>query len=261
MNTHSKALVTGASSGIGAVYADRLAKRGYDLVLVARDQKRLNQIAQKIQQQYGVQVEVMAVDLSKNEDVISIENRLKSDPQINLLVNNAGISVSGQFLEQDLEQIEKLISLNISALVRLSHAILQRLIPQNTGAIINLGSVVGLAPEFGLTVYGASKSFVEFFSQSLSLELKETNVYIQAVLPSATKTAIWERSGADISQMPPMMDVDQLVDAALIGFDKRETITIPVLKDEKLWKTYQDSRLKLLPNFSSSEVALRYQCQ
>ncbi|ENX55440.1 MULTISPECIES: SDR family NAD(P)-dependent oxidoreductase [Acinetobacter] len=261
MNKHSKALVTGASSGIGAVYADRLAKRGYDLILVARDQSRLKQIAQKIQQQYGVQVEVMAVDLSKNEDVISIENRLKSDPQINLLVNNAGISVSGQFLEQDLEQIEKLISLNISALVRLSHAILQRLIPQNTGAIINLGSVVGLAPEFGLTVYGASKSFVEFFSQSLSLELKETNVYIQAVLPSATKTAIWERSGADISQMPPMMDVDQLVDAALIGFDKRETITIPVLKDENLWKTYQNSRLKLLPNFSSSEVALRYQSQ
>ncbi|ENV09634.1 hypothetical protein F966_02294 [Acinetobacter higginsii] len=261
MNKHSKALVTGASSGIGAVYADRLAKRGYDLILVARDQSRLKQIAQKIQQQYGVQVEVMAVDLSKNEDVISIENRLKSDPQINLLVNNAGISVSGQFLEQDLEQIEKLISLNISALVRLSHAILQRLIPQNTGAIINLGSVVGLAPEFGLTVYGASKSFVEFFSQSLSLELKETNVYIQVVLPSATKTAIWERSGADISQMPPMMDVDQLVDAALIGFDKRETITIPVLKDENLWKTYQNSRLKLLPNFSSSEVALRYQSQ
>ncbi|MCI3878475.1 SDR family NAD(P)-dependent oxidoreductase [Acinetobacter higginsii] len=261
MNKHSKALVTGASSGIGAVYADRLAKRGYDLILVARDQSRLKQIAQKIQQQYGVQVEVMAVDLSKNEDVISIENRLKSDPQINLLVNNAGISVSGQFLEQDLEQIEKLISLNISALVRLSHAILQRLIPQNTGAIINLGSVVGLAPEFGLTVYGASKSFVEFFSQSLSLELKETNVYIQAVLPSATKTAIWERSGADISQIPPMMDVDQLVDAALIGFDKRETITIPVLKDENLWKTYQNSRLKLLPNFSSSEVALRYQSQ
>ncbi|EOR06403.1 SDR family oxidoreductase [Acinetobacter sp. ANC 3926] len=261
MNKHSKALVTGASSGIGAVYADRLAKRGYDLILVARDQSRLKQIAQKIQQQYGVQVEVMAVDLSKNEDVISIENRLKSDPQINLLVNNAGISVSGQFLEQDLEQIEKLISLNISALVRLSHAILQRLIPQNTGAIINLGSVVGLAPEFGLTVYGASKSFVEFFSQSLSLELKETNVYIQAVLPSATKTAIWERSGADISQMPPMMDVDQLVDAALIGFDKRETITIPVLKDQNLWKTYQNSRLKLLPNFSSSEVALRYQSQ
>ncbi|WEI17212.1 SDR family oxidoreductase [Acinetobacter proteolyticus] len=261
MSIHPKALVTGASSGIGAVYADRLAKRGYDLILVARDQSRLEQIAQKIQQQYGVQVEVMAVDLSKNEDVISIENRLKSDPQINLLVNNAGISVSGQFLEQDLEQIEKLISLNISALVRLSHAILQRLIPQNTGAIINLGSVVGLAPEFGLTVYGASKSFVEFFSQSLSLELKETNVYIQAVLPSATKTAIWERSGADISQMPPMMDVDQLVDAALIGFDQREAITIPVLKDEKLWKTYQDSRLKLLPNFSSSEVALRYQSQ
>lgn len=261
MNKHSKALVTGASSGIGAVYADRLAKRGYDLILVARDQSRLKQIAQKIQQQYGVQVEVMAVDLSKNEDVISIENRLKSDPQINLLVNNAGISVSGQFLEQDLEQIEKLISLNISALVRLSHAILQGLIPRNTGAIINLGSVVGLAPEFGLTVYGASKSFVEFFSQSLSLELKETNVYIQAVLPSATKTAIWERSGADISQMPPMMDVDQLVDAALIGFDKRETITIPVLKDENLWKTYQNSRLKLLPNFSSSEVALRYQSQ
>ncbi|MEG0344092.1 MAG: SDR family oxidoreductase [Acinetobacter sp.] len=261
MNKHSKALVTGASSGIGAVYADRLAKRGYDLILVARDQNRLKQIAQKIQQQYGVQVEVMAVDLSKNEDVISIENRLKSDPQINLLVNNAGISVSGQFLEQDLEQIEKLISLNISALVRLSHAILQRLIPQNTGAIINLGLVVGLAPEFGLTVYGASKSFVEFFSQSLSLELKETNVYIQAVLPSATKTAIWERSGADISQMPPMMDVNQLVDAALIGFDKRETITIPVLKDENLWKTYQNSRLKLLPNFSSSEVALRYQSQ
>jgi len=146
----------------------------------------------------------------------------------------------------------------MTAVVRLSHAISQSLIHKGKGAIINLGSVIGLAPELGSTIYGASKSFIQFFSQGLYLELKDHGVRSQAVLPSATKTEIWERSGIDLSHVPPLMDVNDLVDAALIGFDRKETITIPVLKDENQWNNFEKSRITLLPNFSSADVAQRY---
>ena len=118
--------------------------------------------------------------------------------------------------------------------------------------------MVGLAPEFGLTLYGASKAFIQYFSQALSLELQDKGVYIQAVLPSATKTEIWERSGSDLKTLPPMMEVSDLVDAALVGFDQKENITIPVLQDENQWKDYQQLRMKLLPEFSTAKVATRY---
>ncbi len=256
--THSTVLVTGASSGIGAVYADRFAQRGHAVVLVARDVKRLQAIADQIHQAYGVNIEVIQADLARDEDVSRIENVLKTRQDIDILVNNAGISLSGNFIGQAPASIEQLLSLNINAVVRLSHAIAPRLVQKNSGAIINLGSVVGLSPEFGSTIYGASKAFIQFFSQGLSLELKDKGVYVQAVLPSATKTEIWQRSGADLARVPPLMDVNALVDAALVGFDRKETITIPVLKEESQWHSYETARLNLLPGFASTEVGQRY---
>lgn len=258
MSAQSKVLITGASSGIGSVYADRFAQRGHNLVLVARDTNRLDKISKDLQEKYGVQVEFIQADLSKDQDISKIEDVLKNDADIEILVNNAGIALNGNFLTQDRNEIEKLLTLNMTAVVRLSHAISQKLVNKGKGAIINLGSVLGLAPEFGSTIYGASKSFIQFFSQGLHLELKDHGVYVQAVLPSATKTEIWERSGMDLSQVPPLMDVNDLVDAALIGFDRKETITIPVLKDENQWNNFEKSRITLLPNFSSAEVAQRY---
>ena len=258
MGSHSTVLITGASSGIGAVYADRFAKRGHAVVLVARDINRLQAIAEQIKQAYGVNVEIIQADLAKDADVGRIEQVLQERDDIDILINNAGISLSGSFNQQQSEGIEQLLALNINAVVRLSHAIAPRLAQKRGGAIVNLGSVVGLSPEFGSTLYGASKAFVQFFSQGLSLELKDKGVYVQVVLPSATRTEIWERSGADLARVPPLMDVNDLVDAALVGFDKKENITIPVLKDENQWRNYEALRLGLLPNFASTEVGKRY---
>ena len=125
----------------------------------------------------------------------------------------------------------ELISLNVMALTRLASAVAPRFVAAGEGAIVNIGSVVGLAPEFGFAVYGATKAFVLFLSQGLHLELGPKGVYVQAVLPAATRTEIWERSGRDVDALPAVMEVDELVDAALAGFDRRETVTIPPLPD------------------------------
>ncbi|EMO6168999.1 SDR family NAD(P)-dependent oxidoreductase, partial [Acinetobacter baumannii] len=167
MSVQSKVLITGASSGIGSVYADRFAQRGYHLILVARDTNRLDKISKDLQEKYGVQVEFIQADLSNDQDIRKIEDVLKNDADIEILVNNAGIALNGNFLTQDRNEIEKLLTLNMTAVVRLSHAMSQSLIRKGKGAIINLGSVLGLAPEFGSTIYGASKSFIQFFSQGL----------------------------------------------------------------------------------------------
>lgn len=167
MSAQSKVLITGASSGIGSVYADRFAQRGHNLILVARDTNRLDKISKDLQEKYGIQVEFIQADLSNDQDISKIEDVLKNDADIEILVNNAGIALNGTFLTQDIKEIEKLITLNMTAVIRLSHAISQSLIHKGKGAIINLGSVLGLAPELGSTIYGASKSFIQFFSQGL----------------------------------------------------------------------------------------------
>ncbi|EXT58037.1 short chain dehydrogenase family protein [Acinetobacter sp. 25977_3] len=170
MSAQSKVLITGASSGIGSVYADRFAQRGHHLILVARDTNRLDKISRDLQAKYGVQVEFIQADLSKDQDISKIEDVLKNDADIEILVNNAGITLSGNFLTQDIKEIETLMTLNMTAVVRLSHAVSEQLVLKGKGSIINLGSVVGLSPEFGSTIYGASKSFIHFFSQGLLLE-------------------------------------------------------------------------------------------
>ena len=149
--------------------------------------------------------------------------------------------------------------LNTTALVRLASAIAPRLAKAGDGAIINIGSVVGLAPEFGMSVYGATKAFVLFLSQGLSLELSPLGVYVQAVLPAATRTEIWDRSGVDINTLNEIMEVSDLVDAALVGFDRREPVTIPPLQQGERWDALQAARLGLMSQIKQSSVAQRYQ--
>jgi short-subunit dehydrogenase len=132
------------------------------------------------------------------------------------------------------------------------------LVGAGEGAIVNIGSIVGLAPEIGLTVYGATKAFVLFLSQGLHLELGPKGVYVQAVLPSATRTEIWERSGRDVNSLPAAMATEELVDAALVGFDRRETITIPPLPDAAQWAAFDAARQAMLPNFMQAHAAERY---
>jgi uncharacterized protein len=127
------------------------------------------------------------------------------------------------------------------------------------GAIVNISSVVGLAPEFGMSVYGATKAFVTFLSQGLSLELGPRGVYVQAVLPAATRTEIWERASIDVNTLPVVMEVGELVDAALVGFDRREPITIPPLHDAGQWDAYQAARQTMLPGLRQVHAAACYQ--
>lgn len=251
-------LITGASSGIGTVYAERFARRGHDLVLVARDKGRLDALAERLRHDTGVAVDVLPADLTQRSDLATVEARLRDDARVGILVNNAGIAQSGGFTEQSADSIEQLVTLNTLALTRLAAAIAPRLANAGEGAIINIGSVVGLAPEFGMSVYGASKAFVLFLSQGLSLELTPKGVYVQAVLPAATRTEIWERAGIDINMLPEVMDVGELVDAALVGFDRRESVTIPPLHVASRWDTLDASRQGLLSDIRQAQAAERY---
>lgn len=258
MTTHSTVLITGASTGIGAAYAERFARRGHDLVLVARDQARLEALALRLRDMAGVNVDILPADLTQPGDLANVEARLRDDARIGILVNNAGIAQSGGFIEQNADSIDSLIALNITALTRLAGAIAPRLAQAGEGAIVNIGSVVGLAPEFGMTIYGATKAFVLFLSQGLDLELAHKGVYVQAVLPAGTRTEIWQRAGIDINTLSDLMDVGELVDAALVGFDRREAVTIPPLHVAARWDTLNAARKELLSDLRQAHAAKRY---
>jgi short-subunit dehydrogenase len=258
MSTKPAVLVTGASTGIGAVYADRFARRGHDLVLVARDVARMQSRAERLRKETSVSIDVVPADLTDPQDLARIEQRLREDARIGVLVNNAGASLRGGFLDQNGEDIARLIALNVTALARLANAVAPRFVAGGQGAIINLGSVLGLAPELGSTVYGATKAFVLFLSQSLNVELGPKGVYIQAVLPAATRTEIWEKAGRDVNSIPGVMEIDELVDAALVGFDRRETVTIPPLPDAGQWSAFDAARQAMVPNFLQANAAERY---
>lgn len=258
MTNRSTVLITGASTGIGATYAERFAHRGHDLVLVARDQARLEALADRLRREDSVAVDILQADLTQPDDLTAVETRLRDDAKIGILINNAGAAQSGSFLEQTPDDINRLIALNTTALTRLASAIAPRLAQSGEGAIVNIGSVVGLAPEFGMSIYGATKAFVLFLSQGLSLELSPKGVYVQAVLPAATRTKIWERPGIDINTLTGMMEVGELVDAALIGFDRRELVTIPPLHDAARWDALEAARQDLLSDIRQAHAAERY---
>jgi short-subunit dehydrogenase len=259
MNSRPSVLITGASSGIGATYAERFARRGHDLVLVARDKARLDTLAARLRQETGVAVDVLPADLTKSSDLLAVEARLRDDSRIGILINNAGVAQSGSFIEQTPDTVERLIALNTTALARLASAVAPRFVQAGEGAIVNIGSVVGLAPEFQMSVYGATKAFVLFLSQGMSLELAPKGVYVQAVLPAGTNTEIWKRADIDISTLPKMMEVGELVDAALTGFDRRELVTIPPLHNAARWDALDATRQALLSDIKQERAAERYQ--
>ncbi|MGB8423673.1 MULTISPECIES: SDR family NAD(P)-dependent oxidoreductase [Paraburkholderia] len=258
MTTRSTVLITGASSGIGATYAERFARRGHDLVLVARDKARLETLAAQLREENSIAIDILQADLTQSDDLSAVETRLRDDSRIGILINNAGAAQSGSFIEQATDDVARLVALNTTALVRLASAIAPRLAQAGEGAIVNIGSVVGLAPEFGMSVYGATKAFVLFLSQGLSLELTPKGVYVQAVLPAATRTEIWGRAGIDVNAMPEVMEVGELVDAALVGFDRREPVTIPPLHAATRWEALEAARQALLSDIRQAHAAERY---
>ena len=254
------AVITGASTGIGATYADRLVRRGYDLLLVARDEARLTALATRLEQETGRKASVHRADLTDPAQVAALAERIENDEALTLLVNNAGMSLRGTLATSGAEEVARLVALNVVAPTLLARAAVQSLAKRGHGGIINLSSVLALAPEMSDSTYSASKAFILNLTQGLANELKDSGVRVQAVLPGATRTEIWERSGKDIDAFPAemVMEVGDLVDAALAGFDVGETVTIPPLHDEGQWQVFQTARLAMAPNISRREVAERY---
>ncbi|CAD0217293.1 AraC family transcriptional regulator [Agrobacterium tumefaciens] len=258
MTAKPSVLITGASTGIGAGYAERFAQRGHDLVLVARNTSRMETLAERLRAETGVAIDIIAADLANSAERAVVEARLSDDARIGILINNAGTTLAGTFVEQTTDDIERLVTLNTTALVRLAHAIAPRLAQAGEGSIINIGSVVGLAPEFGMAVYGATKAFALHLSQALNLQLGPQGVYVQAVLPAATRTEIWGHGGVDVDTLQAVMEVNDLVDAALSGFDRREAVTIPPLHDVGQWDAFETARQAMIPGFGQSRPAGRY---
>ncbi|MGC4011375.1 MAG: SDR family oxidoreductase [Pseudomonas sp.] len=262
--THSQpgtALITGASSGIGAIYAERLARRGYDLILVARNRGRLNALAKRLSDETGRAIEVEVADLADRADLARIEDLLRSDASISVLVNNAGVGATRPLLESNVDKLEDLLTLNVNVLTRLTYAAVPGFVARGGGTLINIASIVAIAPEVLNGVYGGSKAFVLAFSQSLRHELADRNVRVQVVLPGATATDFWGLAGTPLEHLPEaiVMKADDMVDAALAGLDQGEFVTIPALPEITDLNDYETARQKLMPNLSRSVPAARYQ--
>jgi hypothetical protein len=261
MSTPSKgtALVTGASSGIGAVYADRLARRGYDLILVARNEQRLNAVADRVRTETGRQIIVLSADLNDKASLARVEAVLRDNPAITMLVNNAGVGSVASILQADVDKMEAMIDLNVTALTRLTYAVAPAFVARGRGTIINVASVVAVAVEALNGVYSASKSYVLSFGHSLQKDLADKGIRVQTVVPGATATEFW-----DVAGYPPQktseitMSAEDCVDAALAGLDAGELVTIPGLHEEELWTRWEADRREISPKFRNAKPAPRY---
>ncbi len=254
------AVVTGASSGIGAVYADRLAKRGHDLILVARNGARLKSLSARLTNETGQSVKVIRTDLSNKAELAKVEATLRSDPSITMLVNNAGTASVAPLLNADVEKMEEMIALNVTALTRLTYAAAPGFVTRGAGTIINIASIVGISPETLNGVYGATKAYVLALSHSLQHELADKGIRIQAVLPGVTATELWDIAGLPYQNLPAeiVMSAEDMVDAALVGLDQGELVTIPPLHDGDEWTRFEAARRAISQRFGNSVPAPRY---
>ena len=259
LSTRQIAVVTGASSGIGAVYADRLAKRGYDLVLVARRADRLQALASKISTAHGVKVEPLVADLATEAGLATVEQLLAANSSVSILVNNAGLARLSPVTGSAVEDIASQIALNITAMARLTHAALPGFKARNEGLIINISSALALHTLPFSAVYSGTKAFALAFSRGLQQELADTAVKIQVVLPSATATEIWDESGVPLAALDPntVMTTENMVDAALFALDQGEDITLPSVADAALIANFEAARGALFGATQTGKVAPR----
>lgn len=254
------AVVTGASSGIGAIYAKRLAERGYDIILVARNRDRLNALATRLTTETGRNFEVVVADLGAVAGVRQVEAVLRSDASITMLVNNAGVGATAPLIDADMQKMDAMITLNVVALTHLTHAVVPGMIARGGGTIVNISSIAAVSPETLNGVYGGSKAYVLAFTQSLHHELADKGIRVQAVLPGATSTEFWDIAGTPVKYLPEsiVMTSQDMVDAALAGLDQGELVTIPSLPEAADWNAYETARQVLRPNLSRRNPAARY---
>lgn len=237
------------------MYAERLAQRGYELILVARSADNLNAVAAKIGRH---RVETIAADLTQEHDLHALERRLREDPAITMLVNNAASTQNTSFVNASPDALERIIDLNVTALVRLSHAAATSFVVKRAGAIVNIGSGVVMMPDQYNAAYGASKAFVLAFTRNLAAELEPQGIRVQVVLPGLIATEALKRYGLDMSTLPEPMPTDVMVDAALAGLNQGEVITFPSLASLTSWEAMEQARLALIPQVFDAAPAPRY---
>jgi len=221
------ALVTGATAGIGAAFADRLAADGFDLVLVARDEQRLEQRADDLRNRFGATVEVLPADLADREQCARVEQRL-ADPAapVDMLVNNAGFSLNRRFTRSTAADEERQLDVLVRAVLRLTHAAVAGMVERGSGAVVNVSSVAAWVP--GGT-YAAAKAWVSSFSEGLAGELGGTGVRVLAVAPGFTRTEFHQRGDMDVSRIPSWLWLtpEQVVDAALADLRRGRVVSVP----------------------------------
>ena len=227
------ALVTGPTSGIGRGFAERLASDGYDLVLVARDEQRLDALATSIERS-GVQCEVLSADLADPEQLAVVEKRLSDTRRpVEVLVNNSGFGIGQKFVGGDISRQQEAIDLMITAVMRLSHAVLPGMVERQRGDVINVSSVASFLP-FG--TYSAAKAWVTFFSQGLATELEGSGVRAMAVCPGFVRTEFHERAGIDIDRSNDTwwLEVDVVIQQAMEDLKRGKSVSIPSLQYKAL---------------------------
>ena len=258
-NDKGTALITGASTGIGAVYADRLARRGHDLILVARNGERLRKLAGELATATGCRVTTIVADLTDADALARVEDVLRTDDSITMLVNNAGVGSVASVLQGDVDAMQRMIALNVTALTRLTYAAAPAFVRREAGTIVNIASVVGVAVELLNGVYGASKSYVLSFGHALQRDLAGKGVRVQTVMPGATATEFWDVAGHPAQKESAItISAANLVDAALAGLDTGELVTIPGLHDGDQWTRWEADRRALAPKFANALPAARY---
>jgi short-subunit dehydrogenase len=223
------ALVTGASAGIGLAFAQRLAADGHDLVLVARSEGRLHELAEELKRDHGAEVEVLAADLTSAKGVSAVESRLQAgNPAVDLLVNNAGFGTFGRFAELPIDKEEEEIRLNVVALVRLTRASLPGLVARHSGGVINVSSIAAFQPGAYEATYCATKAFVTSFSQAVYEEVRKDGVKMLALHPGLTRTEFQDKGGADASAMPSFVaqSAEQVAAAGLKAYRKGKPVCV-----------------------------------
>jgi uncharacterized protein len=267
-NTSSRplALVTGASSGIGASFAERLAQDGHDLIIVARRADRLAEIAQELTTLHGVNVETMAVDLSDPAALRTVEKRIAEESALDLLVNNAGFGGYMPFVDLDPETATELINLKVLAVTRLTRAALPGMFERGRGSVISVSSRLAFSGSMGSTqlpkraVYAGANAFINTFTQLLQSELEGTGVRVQVLCPGVVQTEFHEQAGIDASHYPAgiVMKPEDVVQASLKGLQLGEVICVPVMVDPNLLAQIQESEQRFFESSRSGTLADRY---
>ena len=266
INARPRALVTGDSSGIGAAFAERLARDQYDLIVVARRRERLEALAERLRETHHVTVEVMVADLTQPGELRAVEKRIAEDTALELLVNNAGFGGYMPFVALDPDRAEELIRLQVVAVTLLTRAALPGMVARSHGAIINVSSRLAFSAALSSptlpkhATYAATKAYINTFTQILHDELAETGVRVQALCPGVVRTEFHERMGLDPSRIPAaiVMSPEDIVEASLAGLKLGEVICIPALDEPSLLTQIEQDQRQLLEHSGGNTIAGRY---